>query len=121
MLKLLCSVPNNHGFLPGFFNSLNQLKRERRKLERKWQLSGSVVDYEQFKEVRNSYNNQFYRAKADFFNDKILNCGKDCKSLFRVINDILHAKKQSILPDHDCHRELAERFSVYFHVKDCLH
>ena len=95
---------------PWFSNSLNQLKRERRKLERKWQLSGSVADYEQFKEVRNSYNNQLYRAKADFFNDKILNYGKDYKSLFRVINDILHTKKPSILPDHDCHRELAERF-----------
>ena len=95
---------------PWFSNSLNQLKRERRKLERKWQLSGSVVDYEQFKEVRNSYNNQLYRAKADFFNDKILNCGKDYKSLFRVINDILHTKKPSILPDHDCHHKLAERF-----------
>ena len=102
---------------PWFSNSLNQLKRERRKLEREWQLSGSVFDYEQFKEVRNSYNNQLYRAKAGFFNDKTLNCGNDYKSLFRVINDILHTKKPSILPDHDCHRELAERFSVYFMSK----
>ena len=67
---------------PWFSDFLFHAKCARRKAERKWHISGSFIDYEEFKNARNSYNNQLYKAKCDYFNNKILDCGNDAKNLF---------------------------------------
>ena len=79
--------------------------------------NGSFIDFEEFKRVWNSYNNQLYKAKSDYFNNRILDCGNDSKNLFRIINDILHSKKTSKLPDHKCSQQLAEDFFLFFMCK----
>ena len=102
---------------PWFTDSLHQAKRDHRKAEHKWLRSGSFIDFEEFKRVRNSYNNQLYKTKSDYFNNKILDCGNDSKNLCLIINDILHNKKTSKLPDCKCSQQLAEDFSLFFMCK----
>ena len=92
-------------------------KRNRRKAVRKWLLTRSNDDLCRYKAVKNNYNQLLYKSKCSFFNDKIINCGNDSKQLFGIINDILHKKKPSKLPDHVCPEELAERFSTFFSDK----
>ncbi len=41
---------------PWFTNSLHSAKRNRRKAERKWISSRSLIDFDKFKKARNSYN-----------------------------------------------------------------
>ena len=48
---------------PWFSDSLYQLKRERRKAERKWKSTGLIIDFDHFKEVRNNYNVALFSAK----------------------------------------------------------
>ena len=94
---------------PWLTDSIHQAKCDRRKTEYKWLHSCSFNDFEEFKGVRNSYNNQLhvYKAKSDYFNNKILDCGNDSKNLFRIINDVLHNKKTSKLPDHKCSHQFS--------------
>ncbi len=80
-------------------------------------MSSQSIDYEHFKELRNNYNSALYSAKCEFFNQKILGCGNDFKSMFAVINDVLQKKGSSKLPDHSCPSELVNRFASYFTSK----
>ena len=102
---------------PWFSDSLYQLKRERRKAERKWKSTGLTVDFDHFKEVRNNYNVALFSAKCSFYNSKILECGNDFKTMFSIIGDILQKKKSSKLPDHDSPVDLANQFAHYFMSK----
>ncbi|XP_072016875.1 uncharacterized protein [Amphiura filiformis] len=102
---------------PWFSDSLHQMKRDRRKAERKWISSGLTVDLEHFKNIRNEYNVALYHAKCSFFNNKINECGNDFRSMFSVISDILHSKQPSRLPEHDSAGDLADRFADYFMTK----
>ena len=77
---------------PWFSNDLLQAKRARRAAERRWLLSGSILDYNRFKDVKNNFNFQLYQAKSKFFTDKALSCGSDSKALFRTIGEILYTK-----------------------------
>ena len=102
---------------PWFSDSLHQMKRERRKAERKWISSGLTVDLDHFKMIRNQYNVALYHAKCSFFNNKINDCGNDFRSMFSVIGEILHSKQPSRLPDHDSASDLANHFAEYFMTK----
>ncbi|PIK54972.1 hypothetical protein BSL78_08111 [Apostichopus japonicus] len=102
---------------PWFTNSLHSAKRNRRKAERKWISSRSLIDFDKFKKERNSYNIQLYRSKCTFLNNKIMDCGNDFKSMFRTINDILQRKRPTKLPDHDSAKDLADQFAAYFSTK----
>ena len=102
---------------PWFSDSLYQLKRERRKAERKWKSTGLTVDFDHFKEVRNNYNVALFSAKCSFYNSKIIECGNDFKTMFSIIGDILQKKKSSKLPDHDSPVDLANQFAHYFMSK----
>ncbi|XP_072023255.1 uncharacterized protein [Amphiura filiformis] len=102
---------------PWFSDSLHQLKRERRKAERKWISSRLTVDLEIFKALRNKYNVALYHAKCTFFNNKILECGNNYKTMFSIIGEVLHNKKTTKLPDHDCSSDLADQFANYFMSK----
>jgi hypothetical protein len=102
---------------PWFSDSLHQLKRDRRKAERRWIKSGLTVDFEIFKNARNEYNVALYNAKCSFYNSKILDCGNNFKAMFSIIGDLLHNKKPTKFPDHDCSTDIAKQFADYFMSK----
>ena len=86
----------------------------RRKAERTWLRSGLPSDHDTFKEEKKNFNQCLYQFKCTYFNEKLKNCGNNYKKLFRAIKSIIQNKASSKLPDHDCHVELAERFSLFF-------
>ena len=45
---------------------------------------------------------------------KILDCGRDSKQLFSVVNSITHNRHINPLPDHKSHEEIANDFADLF-------
>ena len=56
-------------------------------------------------------------AKLSFYTDKVLECGKDQKALFKVIDSLQGRNKTSILPTYDTPMDAAEEFSEFFFKK----
>jgi hypothetical protein len=54
------------------------------------------------------------RAKTDYYSTSIAQCSNDQKSLFRVVNKLMHKSRELVLPSCTSDQELANRFSDYF-------
>ena len=53
-------------------------------------------------------------GKSNYFHTKISDCGKDAKSLYDIIYDLIGRKKSTKLPELGSLDQLAEAFSTYF-------
>ncbi len=102
---------------PWFSDTLHNLKRDRRRAERRWITTRDSADLKNFKETRNEYNVALYNAKCTYYNNQIIECGHDYKGMFSIMGDILQNRKVSKLPDHDCPTALANKFADCFHSK----
>ena len=60
---------------------------------------------------RNLVNQLIYQAKVDLYPDKIRSCGKDQQLLFKVVDELLHRKKKTELPDCDFDIDLVDKIS----------
>ena len=56
-------------------------------------------------------------AQTTFYIQKVLECGKDLKALFKVIDSLQGRNKVSILPAFDSPMDVAEEFSELFFKK----
>ena len=88
-------------------------KRKRRKLERKWRKSRLQIDRDIFKSQRQHVNSLICKAKQEYYAERISNA-KGHKELYSVCNELLNKQKTSVLPKHDCAKDLADRFINYF-------
>ena len=104
----------NRPAVPWYSDDITAAKQRRRLLERQWRKSGLQVHREMFKAQRDLVKGMFVQAKSRFYNDTIQNCGGDQKTLFKVINQLMHKKISPVLPPHSSDRELACNFSDYF-------
>ena len=101
---------------PWFTPELTREKQERRKLEAKYKKSQLAVDRELYNEQRNVYNSKLTEAKQTYFKTKI-NEAKDSKDKFDICNNLLNRGKKTVLPTHECTKELADRFVSFFSEK----
>ena len=53
-------------------------------------------------------------AKKSYFSDSVDNCNGDQKSLYGIVNNLLHRKKDPVLPSSSSEHNLVNRFSEYF-------
>ena len=100
-------------YLPWYDSSLRVMKKAMRKVERKWIKNHNEVDLNEFKQLRNSYNNKIRSLKYSFIKSKIEECAKDSKKIFKVVNQLTNNTKLSPLPPGS-KDEVAESFSTYF-------
>ena len=68
-------------------------------------------------EARNAVTREIAKAKSSYFIDKVDKCVNDQKALFRVIDEILHTKDSSPLPNHEDLNDLLNEFSNFFQQK----
>ena len=99
---------------PWFNQEIAEAKRLRRRRERKWRLSKLTVDLELYKMQCSVVTELINSAKRDYFSTKISVCSNDSKSLFSIVEKLLHTKTEPVLPEHISLQELADRFSKYF-------
>ncbi len=103
--------------VPWYNSALKDLKRSRRKAERKWRRSMSDTDLDLYKQVKNHYSNMLNSAHRDYYEQAILDATGNQKKLFSIIQELASVNKISSLPDHDSLQELADRFGDFFMSK----
>ena len=102
---------------PWFSSSedLRVLKRDRRRFERQYRMSGLEIHRQMYKEKCLAYRDALDQAKANYYSNKIRD--SDTNGLFRIIDGLFKVKAISPLPTHDSALDLAESFSSYFNEK----
>lgn len=122
----LCSSLNEHApetlreislrpKAPWYTDSLRDLKRNKRHLERKWLKSQLTVDKEIFHEECKNYKQALNEAKIDYHCSQIAEC--DSRQLFRIVDKLSVYKPSKSLPSHVSKKDLANRFSKFFDEK----
>ena len=97
---------------PWYNASLGEEKRLRRKHERTFKRTKLTVDKQRLDIQKNRYNHLLAEAKRDYFQSKVQN--STSKELYKVCNRLLNQEQQSVLPSHECTKELADKFVKYF-------
>ena len=100
--------------VPWYTDSLKNLKRERRKVERIWRKSKSETDEYQFKLAKNKYSFMLTKAHKEHYESEILGASGNQRKLFSIIQELSSTKKDSPLPDHDSIQQLANSFGEFF-------
>ena len=101
---------------PWYTAELADLKRERRRLQTKAEKSCLVVDHENFKTHRDSYNETSKRTKQKFYTSEI-STAETPRERSKICNKLLNQEKKVVLPIHDTAKELADRFVNFFNDK----
>ena len=104
---------------PWYTSELAEEKRRRRQLERKFKQTKLVIDKEKLDNQRNKYNHLLTEAKKNYFKSKVENAASS-KDLYKVCNKLLNREQKSVLPTHECAKELADKFVDYFNNKISL-
>jgi DNA-directed RNA polymerase subunit F len=105
-----------HPNSPWYNSDIAEAKRARRKAEKKWCKSKLTVDYQIYVEAREHVNLMIDQAKAGHYRTKIEEAG-DQKTLFKVVDDLLHNKTATKLPSCESDLELANKFNDFFATK----
>ena len=92
---------------PWFDVEYNELRRRRRKAEKQFKKTGLEVHKEEFVQLRKQTTNLAFNKKRKHFTIKIDECGKNSKSLFACVNNLLDIRQNVVLPSHDSGEELA--------------
>jgi hypothetical protein len=100
--------------VPWFDAVAIDLKRHKRKLERKWRNSKTETDKSLYQDACVKYKDHLTQSKDLHFNQLIAKCGKDSKKLFNVVNQLTGKKKQTTLPDTTSNESLSEEFANFF-------
>ena len=87
-----------------------------RRMERPWRRTGLTIDHERYKHQRNLLHQQREMAKRDYIQRK-LGDATSSKDTFSILNQLLHRRPPSCLPDHDDKCQLANDFACYFSEK----
>ena len=110
--KVIKVVPN----APWFDSEYRELRKARRKAEKKYKRTKLQSDKEVFVSLRKQTTNMAIVKKRSHCSEKIKKC-QGTKALFGCVNELLDLKKPSVLPTHESKFELATRFNAYFKDK----
>ena len=99
---------------PWFNKDIREAKQVRHRLERQWRRSRLHVHREILQVQCNIVTDLVRTAKRQYYADRIADCGKDQKQLFRIVHGLLKTKGPEVLPKHDSDQELADSFNEFF-------
>ena len=102
---------------PWFTDECKELKSKKRKAEREYRSDKSTIRLELLRQAVKNCKQCTYHAKARYYQHAIKDCDQDQKSLFKIVNKLLHSAKLQILPSHTDAFSLANSFSMFFKAK----
>ena len=102
---------------PWYPPSIAKEKRLRRKLERQWRRTKLTVHQQMFKEQWQQASSLIRKSRATYYNNKVTECAGDQKSLFSIVDTLLHRKDIGALPSGDSNAQIASRMSDFFSEK----
>ncbi len=97
-----------------YTDELVDMKRYKRKLEHKHKQTKLTVDLEIYKDACASYDTVRQDTKKKYYTNQVQSCLNDHKSLFSIINKLLHRSSSSPLPTSDNPAALAQSFADFF-------
>ena len=100
-----------HAHSPWLDDTIIEAKQQRRDLVKQWRHSGLTIHWEMFKEPRNRTQQLIKNAKRSYFHSKFAENIKDAKSLFTLVDHVLHRNCDRPLPDHTSASGLANTFN----------
>ena len=78
----------NRPKIPWFNDDIKQLKRKRRRLEKKALKTDLPGDWNNYHKVRNQYSALLKSARVNYYSNLIDQCAGDSRKLFRVVNSL---------------------------------
>ena len=105
----------NRPRIPWFNDDIKQLKRKRRRLEKKALKTDLPGDWYNYHKVRNQYSALIKSARVNYYSDLVDQCAGDSRKLFRVVNCLSREPLVTALPEHDDPTKLANEFGTFFH------
>lgn len=96
-----------------FDDVCKSLKRDKRKLERKWRKSKLQIDYDNYKIARNIYVKHLYAMKVKHYKKAIEDCGDNTKKLYNTVFGLLNRSTEIEMPN-DAEIECADKFADFF-------
>ena len=100
---------------PWFDKEYSDLRRERRKAERKYHRTRLHTDKKVYTALRREAINTSFSKKREFICKRLEK--NPSKSLYSVVNELTDNKKVTVLPDSNNDKELANSFLLFFHEK----
>ena len=98
-------------------NTVPEMKRERRKAERKARSTGLEVHWEIFRQKSAEFNKHLMKIKTAFYSKQISDCKRNTKMIFQVTNSWMGTKQSNILPSNTDRKQLAQDFQIFFKEK----
>ena len=102
---------------PWFSDEISSAKREKRRCERRWHCSRLEVDLQMFRKARNHLIYIVQEAKQAHYSTLIQSNQSDQKTLFKIINGLLHRNTPSLFPRMSTDQLLASSFNDFFFEK----
>ena len=103
--------------LPCYNKNIQAAKRHRRYCERLWIRTSLFVHFEMFKVSKILVKNTLASAKSEYYNKKIKASKRNQRTVFSVVNKVLH-KSQTVLPNNiNSHKNMAHCFNNFFGQK----
>jgi hypothetical protein len=104
-----------HNIKPWYNDSINEARKKRRQLERKWKKTKLVIHRDMLKEQSIVVVEMINSSKRAYYNNKLLSA--DCKETFKVINGLMSYNPGCPLPPASSEIELCDKFVNFFHEK----
>ena len=101
---------------PWFDTDYKEMRKKRRKAEKKYKQSKSSDDKIAFTKLRKLTTGLAFTKKQKYFSDQINQCSSK-KSLYTCVNRLLDKSKTEVLPSHNSPKDLASKFNSFFKDK----
>ncbi|KAK3851286.1 hypothetical protein Pcinc_042057 [Petrolisthes cinctipes] len=95
---------------PWFNGETLTKKREKRRKESKWRRVKTENAWEEYKVVKNQYNELIKKNKRDYYLKKIQDAGSDMNKVYQLFDSLTGNVKKRKLPDGFSDKELADAF-----------
>jgi hypothetical protein len=93
------------------------IKHQKRKWEKKWRATKLTVHAEIYRDLCQQQIKLIHAAKNSYFSNKIEECGRDQRKLFKVAKSLLGESTEPKLPEHTSPKDLANDFPRFFTQK----
>jgi len=100
--------------VPWINDTIKEQKRIKRRLERKWRKSKSLIDRESYVQQRDKSRSVIFKTKSTFYKSAIEENSSNPKYLFSLIKNLQHKEQHTLYPEHYSTKELVEDFNHFF-------
>ena len=102
---------------PWFSDKLAEMKRTKRKFERKFKkckTEGAKADYD---DIKHRYNCVMAITRNNYYRDKLDETSRDIKSMYKTLNKVLGSEEEMIYPTHMGEKSVANDMAAFFSTK----